>query len=358
MSTARSGQGDRGLGQSSGQPAGQGAPYDLITMGRCSIDLYSNDIGAPFVEITSFGAFVGGSPTNIAVGAQRLGLRAAVLTGVGEDPVGDFILRFLDLEGVDTAFIPRKAGRRTAAVLLGIQPPDRFPLVFYRDNAADLALDIDDVRQAPLDRTRAFEFAGTNLSREPSRSATLFAAERAREAGAQVFLDLDFRADQWSDVRAYGVAIRSSLSLVDVVIGTEEEVKAAVLRQAGGVTVRESQQSAPQVTGDLRQAVGVVLHGGGRTLVVKQGERGCAVHTAGANPMQVPGFPVEVLNVLGAGDAFASGLIYGHLKGWDWYRAARMANACGAILVTKHGVANFMPSEAEALQFVEAHGGF
>src|ERR671930_332621 len=165
-------------------------------MGRSSIDLYSNDIGAPFPEITSFAAYVGGSPTNISVGARRLGLRTALLTGLGEDPVGDFVLAFLEAEGVETRYIPRKPGRRTSAVLLGIEPPDRFPLVFYRDNCADIALTTDDALAAPLDRTRALLITGTGLSREPSRSATLFAAERARAAGATVFLDVDFRPDQ------------------------------------------------------------------------------------------------------------------------------------------------------------------
>ena len=334
------------------------AGYDLVTMGRCSIDLYSNDIGAPFVEIRSFGAFVGGSPTNIAVGAQRLGLRTALLTGVGEDPVGDFVLHFLGKEGVDTGYIPRKPGARTSAVLLGIEPPDRFPLVFYRDNAADQQLNMEDVRRAPIGEARAFEFGGNNLIQDPCRSATLFAAERARQAGAQVYLDLDLRAEQWPDVRAYGVAIRNSLPLVDVAIGTEEEVKAAMLSDAGGIAVRGSQQTSPEVAGDLAEAIAGLLLGGLQALVVKQGAQGCTVHPARGEPLRVPGFRVEVLNVLGAGDAFASGLIYGRLKGWDWRKAARMANACGAILVTKHGVANFMPTEREALQFVEEQGGF
>src|SRR3989442_11474606 len=116
--------------------------YDVITMGRSSIDLYSNDVGAPFVEITSFAALVGGCPTNISVGTRRLGLRSALLTAVGNDLVGDFVLNFLNNEGVATEFIPRKTGKRTSAVILGIEPPDRFPLVFYRDNCADVEITI------------------------------------------------------------------------------------------------------------------------------------------------------------------------------------------------------------------------
>src|SRR5437588_3600805 len=151
-------------------------------MGRSSIDLYSNDVGARFVDITSFAAYVGGSPTNVSVGTRRLGLRSALLTAVGEDPVGDFVLAFLERERVETRFIPRKPGRRTSAVLLGIEPPDRFPLVFYRDNCADIALSIDDVLAAPVGSCRALFITGTGLSREPSRSATVLAAQRARAA--------------------------------------------------------------------------------------------------------------------------------------------------------------------------------
>src|ERR1700681_3667629 len=119
--------------------------YDLIAMGRSSIDLYSNDIAAPFEEITSFAAYVGGCPTNVSVGTRRLGLRSALLTAVGDDQVGDFVTAFLDREQVETRFIPRKPGHRTSAVILTIQPPDKFPLTFYRDNCADRALTADDV---------------------------------------------------------------------------------------------------------------------------------------------------------------------------------------------------------------------
>jgi 5-dehydro-2-deoxygluconokinase len=332
--------------------------YDLLTMGRSSIDLYANEVGAPFVDIRSFAAYVGGSPTNIAVGAQRLGLRTAVLTAVGDDPVGDFILHFLRQEKVETRFIPRKPGTRTSAVVLGIEPPDKFPLVYYRDNCADNQLSIDDVFNAPVSGCRVFEFSGTGLSREPSRSATIFAAEQARAAGATIVLDLDFRPNQWHDARAFGVTVRAVLPLVDIVLGTEDECKAVVLSDPSQVNVSHSQISGAQVAGDLLGAVEAMHRRGPEVVVVKSGERGASVFQTGKLALPVPGFPVEVYNVLGAGDAFAAGFIYGLAKGWDFFKAARMGNANGAIVVTRHGCANFMAYENEALEFIAQHGGF
>ena len=336
----------------------QAPRFDLITMGRSSIDLYSNDVGAPFVDIKSFAAYVGGSPTNIAVGAQRLGLRTAVLTAVGEDPVGDFILKFLKDERVETQFIPRKPGTRTSAVVLGIEPPDKFPLVYYRDNCADNQLSIDDVLRTPIHDCRIFEFSGTGLSRESSRSANLFAAEQAKAAGATVVLDLDFRPNQWHDARAFGVTVRAALPVVDIVLGTEDECKAVTLTDPAQVNVSHSQISGARVAGDLESAVRSMQRRGPRLIVVKRGEKGATLFPAAGPPQDVPGFPVEVYNVLGAGDAFAAGFIYGLVKGWDDYKAARMGNAGGAIVVTRHGCANFMAYEQEALKFVEERGGF
>ncbi|MBA2667274.1 MAG: 5-dehydro-2-deoxygluconokinase, partial [Trueperaceae bacterium] len=235
-----------------------------------------------------------------------------------------------------------------------------FPLVFYRDNAADMELGIDHVLASPVDRTRAFEFSGTGLSREPSRSATIFAAERARAVGAIVYLDLDFRADQWHDPRAYGVTVRSVLPLVDVIIGTEEEVMAAMLTDPARLRIIDGQMSAPHIVGDVEADISALLAAPGapNVLVVKRGDRGATVHQRGEGVVTAPGFPVEVHNVLGAGDAFAAGLIYGRTHGWDWYRSARMGNACGAIVVTRHGCANFMGYEDEVLSFVAERGGF
>lgn len=330
--------------------------YDLLNMGRSSIDLYSNDVGTPFVNITSFAAYVGGSPTNICVGARRLGLKTALLTAVGDDPVGDFVLHFLEREGIATQFIPRKSGYRTSAVLLGIEPPDHFPLTFYRDNCADIQLSIDNVLLAPITDCKVFQFAGTNLSKDPCRSATLFAAEVAHTSGAKVVLDIDFRPSQWHDPRAFGVAVRSVLSLVDVVIGTQDEINAATLTAVEEMQ-RTHADSDTHVAGDTQQAIQRLMSFGPKVLVEKRGEQGARIHQADKTPIDVPGFPVEIYNILGAGDAFGGGFLYGYVQGWDLYRCARLGNACGAIVVTKHGCANFMPTMPEIESFVAGYGG-
>jgi 5-dehydro-2-deoxygluconokinase len=336
--------------------------YDSLHMGRSSIDLYANDVGAPFVEIKSFAAYVGGSPTNISVGARRLGLKTALLTGLGNDPVGSFVLNFLQNEGVETRFSLRKPGHRTSAVILGIEPPDKFPLVYYRDNCADIELTIDDVLAAPVTQSRIFQFAGTNLSKEPSRSATIFAAEMAQQADTEVVFDIDFRPDQWHDSRAFGVVVRSALRLVDIIIGTEDEINAAMLADPGQLTLTHSQVSDTKVSGDVDAAIATLLALGPKALLQKRGSEGVRIHLkqedGSIEQIDAPGYPVEVYNILGAGDAFGAGFLYGYVKGWGWYKSARLGNACGAIVVTKHGCANFTPTLSEVESFVESYGGF
>ncbi len=332
--------------------------YDVITYGRSSIDLYSNNIGSPFEEIKEFGAFVGGSPLNIAVGTKRLGLNSALLTAVGNDMVGKFLLNFLKKEGVETAFIPVKTGARTSAVILGIQPPDNFPLVYYRDNCADSKLDIDDVMKANVASCRLLEVSATALSVEPSRSSAFYAAEQAVENGVPVLLDLDFRADQWHDPRAYGVTARAFLNYCKMAIGTEEEILATMLKDPRQIKIRNQQISAPEITGNVDEAIKKILKTGVETLIVKRGDKGSSAFLKNGTVADVPGFSAQVVNVLGAGDAFAAGFIYGYLQGWDWHKCCRFGNACGAILVTKHGCANFNPTLREANDFIETHGGF
>jgi 5-dehydro-2-deoxygluconokinase len=332
--------------------------YDIITFGRSSIDLYSQNIGAPFNEIKGFDAFVGGSPLNIAVACSRLGVSASLLTAVGNDKVGGFIVDFLKKESVNTHCIPVKNGARTSAVVLGIEPPDKFPLVYYRDNAADSLVTIDDVQNAQIQDYKILLINGTALNVEPSRSATFYATEVAAKNDVQVILDLDFRADQWHDYRAFGLTVRAIVPKVKIVIGTEEEILAATMSSASQVSIIDQQISAPEIKGDLDASIEQLLHLGIEILLVKRGENGVSIYKNDGESIDVPGFPAKVLNVLGAGDAFAGGFIYGLLQEWDLYKACRMGNASGAQVVTKKGCANFMPTLKESIEFIEKNGGF
>jgi len=330
---------------------------DLITFGRSSIDLYSQNIGTDFINIKGFDAFVGGSPLNIAVGASRLGLKTSLLTAVGTDKVGDFILNFLHKQKVNTDFIPRIPFARSSAVVLGIEPPDKFPLVYYRDNAADSQLTIDHVIAADISRFRILEISGTALNIEPSRSAAFYAAEVAVENDVEVVLDIDFRADQWHDARSFGVMVRALLPKVKIAIGTEEEILAATLQSKDQVSIKDQQISAPEIKGDIESSIQKILACGPEILIVKRGAKGASIYKKDGYKKDVPGFPVEVLNVLGAGDAFASGFIYGYLQGWDLYKSCRMGNASGALVVQRAGCANDMPYYEEALRFISSKGG-
>lgn len=342
-------------GEYAGEPARRSAPtameHDLITLGRCGMDLFSQNIGAPFAAIQGFDAHIGGSPTNIAVAASRLGLRTALLTAVGPDLVGDFVLAHLAAEGIATDFIPRKPGTKTGLAIVGVEPPDRFPLVFYRDNSADIWLDVDDVKAAPLTQTRALLLSGTALSRGSCPEATLYAAEQAHAAGVTTYVDLDLRPDQWADPAAFRAALARLLPLVDVIIGTEEETY-ALLGAAPETVFAGRRLEAAQIS-ELDGAIDA-FHATmpASTLVLKRGPRGATVHRAQQAPLAVAGFPVTVLNTVGAGDAFAGGLIYGRCQGWDWPASVRLANACGAIVVTRHGCAAAMPRLAEVETFI------
>lgn len=314
--------------------------YDVLSMGRSCIDLYAHQIGVPITEVTSFDAYVGGCPTNISVGTRRLGLRSALLTAVGDDQVGDFVLAFLTRETVETSFIPRKPKRRTSAVILTIETPDRCPLTYYRENCADRELTCDDVRAAPVEESAIVVLVGTNLIHEPASAATLFVAERAVQSGKQVFVDLDYRGDLWGSRTEFAGAVQRLIARASIAVGTEEEVMAAADRD------------------DLAQAIDLLLRAGPEVLVVKRGAAGAWICTPGGARRSVPPFAVTPLNVLGAGDAFASGLIWGLRRREPLDRAVRMGNAVGAIIVTRHGCANFMPTADEVEEFVRQRGGW
>ncbi|MCY3573551.1 MAG: 5-dehydro-2-deoxygluconokinase [Chloroflexi bacterium] len=320
---------------------------DLITVGRVSLDLFSRDIGAPFPDIRSFETSVGGSPVNIAIGASRLGLRSLAFTAVGDDEVGRFVRRYLAREGVDTAHIAVKAGRRTGMAVVGVQPPDRFPLLFYRENPADIHLSLDEARALPLDEARALQLSGTALSRGSAAEATLYLAERARQLPTTAFLDLDLRPDQWTHALAYGLRIRRLLPLCDCIIGTEEEFYATLAPDPSAVMAGGAVPDQRELDSLLDECARQQT----AALIVKRGAAGVSIWQRESR-VDVPGFPVEIVNTVGAGDGFASGLICGWARGWGWARAARFGNACGALVVSRQGCARALPTLSEVENFL------
>ena len=314
--------------------------YDIISLGRLALDLYADEVGVELAKVEHFSVYAGGCPTNVAVGTARLGLRVAMASRIGVDGLSDGLIEFLAGEGVDTQYVARDDVHLTGLAFLSIMPPNTFPLVYYRPDPADIHMTLDDIAAIPFEKSRVLFVAGTRFSAEPARSTALTAMERAGRAGADVILDIDLRASLWKDHRAFGVNVRSALPLVDIAIGTEDEITAAADRAT------------------VEDAVPVLLEMVRKAVAVKRGQDGSEVYTKDGAVHRAKPFTVDVLNVLGAGDSWASGFMYGYLAGWEWQKCARFGNATGAIIVTRHACANDMPTQAEVSTFIEEQGGF
>jgi 5-dehydro-2-deoxygluconokinase len=298
--------------------------FDLITMGRVGVDLYPEQIGVSLADVRTFAKSLGGSATNVAVAAARLGARSAVITKVGDDPFGPYVRRALDEFGVDARWVGTHPTLRTPVVFCEIFPPDDFPLLFYREpTAPDMTIAVDELDLDAIRAARVFWTTGTGLSAEPSRTATL-AALGARE-GAITIHDLDHRPMFWSDETEAGRYAREALAHATVAVGNRDEVAVAV------------------GTRDPHEASAALLDLGVEVAIVKQGPAGVLVRTADS-VVEVPPVEVEVVNGLGAGDAFGGALVYGLLQGWEPERAVRLANAAGAHVAARLACADDMPT--------------
>jgi 5-dehydro-2-deoxygluconokinase len=325
--------------------------YDLICLGRLAVDLYAQQIGARLEDASTFAKYLGGSSANTAFGAARLGLRTAMLSRVGDDHMGRFLLETLAREGCDVGNVGIDPQRLTALVLLGIKDRDTFPLIFFRENCADMAIGAADIGEAFIASSRALAITGTHFSTPGVHAASSRALDYAHRHGVRTILDIDYRPVLWgltgrADGETRFIAddsvtahLQCLLSRFDLVVGTEEEFLIA----GGG--------------SDLFAALRAVRAVTAATLVVKRGAMGCNVieQNIPARIDEVPiyrGCRVEVLNVLGAGDAFMAGFLYGWLRGDTIERSCAYANACGAIVVSRHACAPAMPSRAELDYFL------
>ncbi|SDE46469.1 MULTISPECIES: bifunctional 5-dehydro-2-deoxygluconokinase/5-dehydro-2-deoxyphosphogluconate aldolase [Kordiimonas] len=327
---------------------------DVICMGRAGVDLYGEQIGGLLEDMTSFAKYVGGCPANIAIGTARMGLKSAILSRVGNEHMGRFIRQTMEQEGVDVSHLKTDEDRLTALVILGIRDKETFPLVFYRENCADMALCVDDFDADFIGSAKALVLTGTHLSEPGVRTASFKAAEYAKTQGTRIVLDIDYRPVLWGLTNPglgeerfvadeqVSQTLADMLPWCDLIVGTEEE-----FHIAGGST-------------DTVTALKNVRATSAATLVLKLGPNGCTVFggdipdTLDGHPIYA-GFPVEVFNVLGAGDAFMSGLLRGYVSGLDWQESCRLANACGALVVSRHGCAPAIPSYQEVSHYIK-HG--
>ena len=309
-------------------------PLDIITIGRCSVDLYGQQIGARLEDVTSFAKSVGGCPSNIAIGTARLGLKSAVITRVGDEQMGRYVREQMTREAVNTNGITTDPVRLTSLVLLSVENDKTFPLIFYRENCADSALCEDDINEDFIKSARAVLVTGTHFARPHNDAAQRKAIKIAKANGAKICFDIDYRPNLWG-LAGHGAGeeryiksdkvsehIKTVLADCDLIVGTEEEVHIA----AGS----EDTLTALKIIRALSKA----------TIVLKRGPMGCIVY-----PDAIPddlekgivgkGFLIEVYNVLGAGDAFMSGLLRGYLRGEAHKTSATWANACGAFAVSR-----------------------
>jgi 5-dehydro-2-deoxygluconokinase len=324
---------------------------DFICLGRAAVDLYGLERGTRLEDAQHFAKYLGGSSGNVAVGLSRLGLKVAMLTRVGDEHMGRFVREALAAEGVDVAAVRTDPKRLTGLVLLGIENAESFPHIFYRENCADMGLEPADADAAPFAAARALAITGTHLSTEGVRAAARRALALAKQHGLRVVLDIDYRPVLWGLTGHGGGADRERASAAvtrelqaflpdcDLVVGTEEEIRVA----GGGASVLE--------------ALAAIRARTAATIVMKRGVAGCVVFE-GPIPASVEqglvvgGFPVEVLNVLGAGDAFLSGYLSGWIEGLPAAHCGRRGNAAGAIVVTRHGCTPAMPTRAELDEFM------
>nr|WP_315495445.1 5-dehydro-2-deoxygluconokinase [uncultured Rhodoferax sp.] len=325
----------------------QGRDFDLACLGRLAVDLYAEQFGSALEDARSVAMYLGGSSANLAFGVARLGLRSAMVSRVGNEQMGRFLTQTLQANGCDTSQVQVDPQRLTALVLLGIKDRDTFPLLFVRENCADMAIDAALIDEAFIARCRALAITGTHLSTPGTRAASTRALEFARKHGVVRVLDIDYRPVLWGLTSrgagenryvpdaAVTQQLQEMLPQFDLLVGTEEEFFIA-----GGVP------------NDLMASLRAVRALSHAVLVVKRGAAGCSV-IEGAIPAAIDDAPtfqgerVEVLNVLGAGDAFLSGLMASLLQGKDWAQATQTANACGAIVVSRHACSDAMPTPAE-----------
>jgi 5-dehydro-2-deoxygluconokinase len=310
-------------------------PFDLITMGRVGVDLYPEQSGVPLAEVTSFSKFLGGTATNVAVACARYGHSAAVITKVGDDGFGPYVRSALRGFGVDDRYVGTDPDLRTPVVFCEIHPPDYFPILFYREpKAPDMNLSLDELDPEAIGSARIFWTTGTGLSDEPSRTATLGALDARGRSGVTIH-DLDYREVFWAGPEEAGEWQRRALQRATIAIGNLEECAVAVGE------------------GSAEEMAERIMSLGIEVAIIKKGPEGVsAFHKSGV--VTAPAVEVEVVNGLGAGDAFGGAICHGLLSGWDWSDTIPFANAAGAYVAGQLACADAMPDEDQVRELLRS----
>lgn len=313
--------------------------YELLTMGRISVDVYPNDIGVGLEDVTSFGKYLGGSPANVAVAAAKYGHKTSVITRVGNDPFGTYLRRELNRYGADDANVTVDPNLQTCVTFCAIKPPEDFPLYFYGrfPTAPDLQITADDIDMEAVKNATIFWTTLTGMCQEPARSAQLAAHEaRGRDnlaEGQHTILDLDYRPMFWEKPEDATAAAQELLKYATIAIGNREECAVAV------------GDGTPDEQADRLLAAGVKI------AVVKMGAEGVMAKTATERVVSAP-TPVETANGLGAGDSFGGAFTHGILSGWPLENALTFANAAGAIVASQIACSEAMPQEQDVMDFL------
>jgi len=309
-------------------------PYDVITIGRVGVDIYPHQIGVGLEDVTSFGKFLGGSATNVAVAAARHGHKAAVITRTGADPFGKFIKQELVRLGVSADFVSEVKGLPTPVVFCEIFPPDDFPLYFYREpKAPDLVINPNELDLDAIYNAKIYWSTVTGLSQEPSRTSH-FVAWEARKKRQHTILDLDYRPMFWTNPELASEQVAKALEHVTVAVGNKEECQVAV-----GET-------------EPMRAADALLERGVELAIVKQGPKGVLAKTRD-ECVEVPPYFVDVVNGLGAGDSFGGALCHGLLQGWGLERILKFANVAGAVVASRLECSTAMPTTAEVEEILK-----
>jgi 5-dehydro-2-deoxygluconokinase len=311
---------------------------DITILGRIGYDLYSEEPNVPLPQVRRFSRYLGGSSANMAVGLSRLGAKVGIVAALGNDSLSEYLIQFLQSEKVDTSRVQTAPGYLPSLCLTEVCPPDHFPQVFYRRDPVDTRLDATAEDLSYIASSRMFISNGTSLCASPSRESTYRALERAREGGCRVVLDVDYRAMSWRNPDEAGLAVRLALPFVDVLIGNELELTLV----AGVSGLDESIRT-------LRQARVPML-------VSKLGDKGTRVWT-GDEPIFLAPYSVPVVSTIGAGDGFASGFLYGLLRGMPVIECLHYGNAAAAIVVSRLSCSEAMPALAEVEQIIREQRG-